>query len=107
MNWTQLGRFDPLALSEQRGQTTLVLEDPGGEPLDRLLPGPMQMPQFFRFAVGTTVALSEVVREGADPQGCEACKFLLMPRRVRLASWALRLLHAFRVSARRPNLPSS
>ena len=29
----------PLALSEQRGQTTLVLEGPGGEPLDRFLPG--------------------------------------------------------------------
>ena len=31
-----------LALSEQRGQTTLVLEDPGGEPLDQILPGPMR-----------------------------------------------------------------
>jgi hypothetical protein len=31
----------PLALSEQRGQTMLVLEDPGGESLDRFLPGPM------------------------------------------------------------------
>src|SRR6266446_5480487 len=46
-----------LALSEQRGQTTLVLEDPGGEPLDRFLPGPMQMPQFLRFAVGLATAL--------------------------------------------------
>jgi hypothetical protein len=27
----------PLALSEQRGRTTLVLEDPGGETLDRFL----------------------------------------------------------------------
>jgi serine/threonine protein kinase len=46
-----------LALSEQRGQTTLVLEDPGGEPLDRFLPGPMQVPQFLRFAVGLATAL--------------------------------------------------
>src|SRR6266446_1227624 len=46
-----------LALSEQRGQTTLVLEDPGGEPLDRFLPGPMQMLQFLRFAVGLATAL--------------------------------------------------
>ena len=47
----------PLALSEQRGQTTLVLEDPGGEPLDRFLPGPMEMTQFLRFAVGLATAL--------------------------------------------------
>ena len=47
-----------LALSEQRGQTTLVLEDPGGEPLDQFLPGPMQVPQFLRFAVGLAAALS-------------------------------------------------
>ena len=39
----------PLALSEQRGQTMLVLEDPGGEILDRFLPGPMEMTRFLRF----------------------------------------------------------
>ena len=31
----------PLALSDQPGQMTLVLEDRGDETLDRLLPGPM------------------------------------------------------------------
>jgi len=48
----------PLALSERCGQMTLVLEDPGGETLDRLLPGPMEMTRFLRFAVGTAAALS-------------------------------------------------
>ena len=47
-----------LGISEQRGQTTLVLEDPGGETLDRFLPGPMEMTRFLRFAVGTAAALS-------------------------------------------------
>ena len=47
-----------LAVSEQRGQTTLVLEDPGGETLDQLLSGPMDMTQFLRLAVGLTTALS-------------------------------------------------
>jgi len=47
-----------LALSEHRGQMTLVLEDPGGETLDRFLPGPMEMTRFLRFAVGTAAALS-------------------------------------------------
>src|SRR3984885_6026839 len=47
-----------LALSEHRGQMTLVLEDPGGETLDRFLPGPMEMARFLRLAVGTAAALS-------------------------------------------------
>ena len=47
-----------VALSECRGQMTLVLEDPGGETLDRFLPGPMEMTRFLRFAVGTAAALS-------------------------------------------------
>jgi PAS domain S-box-containing protein len=47
-----------LALSEYRGQMMLVLEDPGGETLDRFLPGPMEMTRFLRFAVGTAAALS-------------------------------------------------
>jgi PAS domain S-box-containing protein len=47
-----------LALSEHRGQMALVLEDLGGETLDRFLPGPMGMTRFLRFAVGTAAALS-------------------------------------------------
>ena len=54
----------PLALSEQRGQMTLVLEDPGGETLDRFLPGPMEMTQFLRFAVGLATALSGLHERG-------------------------------------------
>src|SRR5438876_6588699 len=48
----------PLALFEQHGQTMLVLEDPGGETLDRFLPGPMEMTRFLRFAIGLATALS-------------------------------------------------
>jgi serine/threonine protein kinase len=47
----------PLALSQQHRQTTLVLEDPGGETLDRLLPGPLETTQFLRFAVGLAGSL--------------------------------------------------
>jgi PAS domain S-box-containing protein len=47
-----------LVFSEHRGQMTLVLEDPGGETLDRFLPGPMEMTRFLRFAVGAAAALS-------------------------------------------------
>src|SRR5712691_11214885 len=58
MSWTQPGRFGPLALSGQRGRTTLVLEDPGGETLDRFLSGPMEIMQFLRLAFGLATALS-------------------------------------------------
>src|SRR6266481_2727740 len=54
----------PMALSHESGQATLVLENPGGETLDRLLPGPMEMTQFSRFAVGLATALSRLHKSG-------------------------------------------
>ena len=54
----------PLALSDQPGQMTLVLEDPGGETLDRFLPGPMELTRFLRFAVGIATALSGLHEKG-------------------------------------------
>ena len=48
----------PLARSDQPGQMTLVLEDPGGETLDRFLPGPIELTRFLRFAVGIATALA-------------------------------------------------
>src|SRR3981189_3309522 len=40
----------PLELVHERGQTVLVLRDPGGEPLDRLLGPPMEVGRFLRLA---------------------------------------------------------
>ena len=54
----------PVARSEQSGRTTLVLEDPGGETLDRFLPGPLEMTRFLRVAVGIATALSGVHKRG-------------------------------------------
>ena len=54
----------PLALSQHRGQTTLVLENPGGETLDRLLSGPMEMTRFLRFAAGLATALNGLHKSG-------------------------------------------
>ena len=47
----------PRTLSEQGGQTMLVLEDPGGETLDRFLRRPIEIPQFLRLAVNLSMAL--------------------------------------------------
>src|ERR1700730_16862080 len=38
----------PLAIAEHHGRPVLVLDDPGGESLDQLLAGPMEMTQFLR-----------------------------------------------------------
>ena len=54
----------PLALSQLNGQTMLVLENLGGEPLDRLIQGPMEMTQFLRLAVGLATALSQLHKRG-------------------------------------------
>ena len=48
----------PLALSQQRGQTTLVLEDPGGKTLDQVLAGPIEATRFLRLAVSLATALT-------------------------------------------------
>jgi hypothetical protein len=38
----------PLTLTQYQGRSVLVLEDPGGEPLDRLVREPMELGQFLR-----------------------------------------------------------
>src|SRR5262245_47885376 len=41
----------PLDLMREAGRTMLVLEDTGGEPLDRLLGVPMEVGRFLRLAI--------------------------------------------------------
>ena len=50
----------PVALSHYEGRPALVLESPGGEPLDRLIQGPMEMGQFLRIAIGVATALGQL-----------------------------------------------
>jgi PAS domain S-box-containing protein len=54
----------PRALSQHNDTPVLVLEDPGGEPLHRLIRGPMDTKQFFRFAIGLTTAVSQLHAQG-------------------------------------------
>src|SRR5438132_12278114 len=58
------GAARPIALTEHQGRTTLVLEDPGGEPLDGLLGAPMEIGFFLRLAVGLASALRELHAQG-------------------------------------------
>src|SRR5712664_2799792 len=58
----------PLALTRHEGRTILVLKDPGGEPLDRILERhqgqPVDLTRFLRIAIGLAAALGQVHRHG-------------------------------------------
>ncbi len=49
----------PVALATRNGCLALVLEDPGGEPLDGLLGRPMDVTQFLRIAIPLTAAIGQ------------------------------------------------
>jgi PAS domain S-box-containing protein len=54
----------PLALVRREGRAMLVLDDTGGEPLDRLLGQPMELNRFLRFAAGLATALGKLHQRG-------------------------------------------
>src|SRR5580692_693755 len=58
----------PLALTRHEGRTILVLADPGGEPLDRILDrdgqDALDVPRFLALAIGMATALGHVHQHG-------------------------------------------
>jgi serine/threonine protein kinase len=54
----------PLTLLRREGRPMLILEDPGGEPLDRFLGQPMEITRFLRLAVGLTAVLGKLHQQG-------------------------------------------
>jgi PAS domain S-box-containing protein len=50
----------PLALTHHHNRPALVLEDPGGEPLDQLLSRPLDTTQLLRIAISLAAALRHV-----------------------------------------------
>ena len=58
----------PLELTHHEGRTILVLEDPGGEPVDQVLDReqgqPLDLTRFLRTAIGLASALGQVHRRG-------------------------------------------
>ena len=54
----------PLSLVRERGRTVLLLEDPGGEPPERLLGSPMEVGGLLRLAIASAGALAQVHRHG-------------------------------------------
>ncbi len=58
----------PLVLTRHEGRTILLLNDPGGEPLDGILERdhgqPLDLTRFLRIAIGWATALGQVHRHG-------------------------------------------
>src|ERR1700722_5296545 len=60
--------IQPLALTRHEGRATLILDDPGGEPLDRVIERhkgqPIDLTRFLRIAIGLSAALGQTHRQG-------------------------------------------
>ncbi|HEY6721454.1 MAG TPA: AAA family ATPase, partial [Burkholderiales bacterium] len=54
----------PVALTRYNDRMTLVLTDPGGVPVDRLLGRPLDIPHFLRIAIPLAEALGQVHERG-------------------------------------------
>src|ERR1700738_2549781 len=54
----------PRELIRARGRPMLVLTDPGGEPLHRLLGPPMELERFLRLAIALSAALGALHQRG-------------------------------------------
>jgi PAS domain S-box-containing protein len=54
----------PLTLGRREGRPILILEDPGGEPLDRLLGQRMELGRFLRFGVDLAATLGKLHQRG-------------------------------------------
>ena len=86
----------PLELVRDRGQTILVLEDPGGELLGELLGAPMEVGRFLRLAVGVAAALGKVHQHGLIHKDIKPANIL-----VNTASGEVRLT-GFGIASRLP-----
>src|SRR5271163_4612588 len=54
----------PVRLEPHQGRLTLLSEDPGGEPLLRLLGQPLAIKAFLRLAIGIATALAHLHQRG-------------------------------------------
>jgi hypothetical protein len=59
----------PVELARHNGRMMLVLEDPGGAPLDRLLGEPLEVSHFLRIAIPLVGALRRVHERGLIHKG--------------------------------------
>src|SRR6267143_916919 len=66
-------------LTQHAGRTVLVLEDPGGEPLDQLLGTQMELGQFLRVAIGLSAAVRQLHGRGLIHKDLKPANVLIEP----------------------------
>jgi PAS domain S-box-containing protein len=81
----------PVELTQHEGRTALVLDDPGGEPLDRLVGTPMEMGQFLRVAIGVSAAVRQLHRRGLIHKDLKPANIMIEPStgKVRLMGFGI------------------
>jgi serine/threonine protein kinase len=67
----------PVRLARYHDRTALVLQDPGGEPLDRLIGEPLDTTSFLRIAIALTAAIRGVHEQGLIHRDVKPANILL------------------------------
>src|SRR5580704_9077453 len=67
----------PLALIHREGRPMLIFEDPGGEPLDRLLGHPIEIGRFLRLAIGIATAVGKAHQRGLIHKDIKPARILV------------------------------
>ena len=81
----------PLALESESGSCALLLEDPGGEPLERMLGPPMTVGAFLPMAIGIAAALGKLHARGLVHKDLKPAHLLVngTDGRIRLTGFGL------------------
>jgi predicted ATPase len=67
----------PIALAQHRGRTVLLLDDPGGTPLDQRLAGPFELGSALRLAISLAAAIEHMHQRGIIHRDIKPAKVLL------------------------------
>jgi PAS domain S-box-containing protein len=70
----------PVELLREKGQIALVLEDPGGEPLDQVLERPLELTQFLQLAIGLSAALGALHERGIIHKDIKPANIMVDPK---------------------------
>ena len=95
----------PLELVRERGQTMLVVDYTGGEPLDRLVRQPMEIGQFLRLAVALSRAVGQLHGRGVIHKDIKPANVLVDSATG--AGPSHRFRHRISASARAPSARTS